>query len=223
MRQITITIDGPVASGKGITAKLVAEKLQYRYLDTGALYRAIAFHLLNHGIESIHDISLILNSFDSLNIEFTIQGDTVVNNQVVNDEIRSPRVSKYSSVFAVVPEVRAFCDKIQKALVADGGWVMDGRDSGSVVAPHAELKIYLDCEVNERARRRALDRNVTDPKGIEEIKQEIIERDTRDMSTERGDAQLRVLPEATVVDTTQLTIDQQVEIIYQMALEKISE
>ncbi len=103
-----------------------------------------------------------------------------------------------------------------------GGWVLDGRDSGSVVAPYAELKIYLDCDINERARRRALDQGITDEQGIAEIKKSIEERDERDRGISRGQAQLRILPDAIVVDTTSITIQEQVDIIYRLAQDKLA-
>lgn len=222
MQKITITIDGPVASGKGITARLVAEQLNYRYLDTGALYRTVALHMLHHNV-SASDLDTIVSLLPTMQIEFDTAGHTHLNGTDVSEEIRSEEVSKNSALFSPIPQVRAFLDEVQKQMIQGGGWVMDGRDSGSVVAPQAELKIYLDCDVDIRAQRRALDRGITDPVGIEEIKQEIMVRDEQDRDPGRGKAQLRVLPESIVVDTSNTTIPEQVEIIVNLAQEKINQ
>ncbi len=122
MKKITVTIDGPVASGKGITARTLAQKMAYRYLDTGALYRALAMHLLQQGIESVEGREKIKEALQDVHIEFSEAGETFLNGVEVSTEIRSPRVATYASIFSVVPEIRAFLDTLQGQLI-EGGWM----------------------------------------------------------------------------------------------------
>lgn len=216
MKKLIIAIDGPSASGKSTTARLVAEKLGYTYIDTGAMYRAAALAWLRTGLD-VNDAnaSRIMNN---INIELrrTALGQrTYLNGEDVSEEIRTPAITKLVSPVSALALVREILVEQQRALGDVGAVVMDGRDIGTVVFPNADLKIYLIASINARAERRAKELS---GKGIqlsfEEISRQLTERDAYDSS--RAISPLRKADDAIEIDTTLLTIDQQVERIIQL-------
>lgn len=220
--KIRIAIDGPAASGKSTTARLLAKKLSYLYIDTGAMYRAATLSVLRAGID-IHDEQAVVEHVKKIKISLKIIDGvqrTFLNGENVSGLIRTPEINQVISVISSYPGVRQVLIEQQRQLAREGGVVMDGRDIGTVVLPDAELKVFLVASLEERARRRQLD---LERRGIqmdlEEIKKEIARRDELDSS--RSAAPLKKAADARQLDTTHLTIKQQVEIIYQWALEKI--
>ena len=203
-----ITIDGPSASGKGTIAQRVAQRLGYHYLDSGALYRLIAWAGLKAGIGE-DDEAALAHLADTLDVRF--DGEDVYNNQkLVTNEIRSEAVSAAASRVAALPAVRHALLARQRAFRQAPGLVADGRDMGSVVFPDATLKIYLTANAQERAERRykqligkGMDANMT------ALLQDIQARDQRDSA--RAVAPLRKSDDASVLDTTALDIEDAVE------------
>ncbi|MCX8029513.1 MAG: (d)CMP kinase [Brevinematales bacterium] len=203
--QDVITIDGPVGVGKSTVAKALARKLGYTYLDTGAMYRAFSLKLLRNGI-STDDIEGILQLINSTFIDF--DGEKVfLDGEDVSSLIRSKEVEKIVSKVASISQVRKFIVSLQRNMSKKGKVVMEGRDCGTVVAPDARYKFYLDASLEERASRRLRDekysnRNVS----IEDVKREIELRDRIDST--REDSPLRVPDGAIVINTDNMSIEE---------------
>ncbi len=204
MRRV-IAIDGPSGSGKTTIAKLIARELGYSYLDTGALYRAIAFSLREQHIEPSDSDERIRDVLSETVVLFK-NGRVCLNDQDVTDYIRSREIDHYSSVFSVRKIVRDFLLDFQRKAVLHDDLVVEGRDTTTVVFPDAGKKIFLDASVEERARRRYLQykgRGID--MSMEEAVQSITERDKRDAS--RDIAPLMRAPDALLIDSSNLTID----------------
>lgn len=219
---LIIAIDGPAGSGKSTTARFVAQKLKYIYIDTGAMYRAVALAWLESGLE--YEETLINSLMEEIKIELKQgpQGQIVLlNSRDVSKEIRQPEVTKYSSPISAFAYVREKLVALQREIGKDGAVVMDGRDIGTVVFPDAELKIFLVAKVEARAERR---RKEMLTKGIEEPLETIIEaiktRDNNDSTREISP--LRKAEDAIELDTTELSIDEQCKFVIDKALEIIS-
>jgi CMP/dCMP kinase len=218
--KITIAIDGPAASGKSTTARILAQKLGYIYVDSGAMYRAATLACIQAGI-NIDDEPSVTRFVEKIKITIKAHPSgqqTYINDQDVTHLIRSPRVNEVISVISAYPGVRACLVRMQRQLAEEGGVVMDGRDIGTVVLPDADLKVFMVASIQERARRRlkelqAQGEEVT----LEEVEAEISQRDRLDSS--RNTAPLKMADDARPLDTSQLTIDGQVAIIEQWAKE----
>src|SRR5262245_34670904 len=154
VRRLIIAIDGPSGAGKGTVARTVAARLSYRHIDTGAMYRAIAW-LAGHDGLDLQDEALVADLAGAATLE--VNSIVRVNGHDVTSAIRTPEMDRAAAVVARHPKVRAALVKRQRSYGQDGGVVMEGRDIGSVVFPDADVKIYLDASPNERARRRATD------------------------------------------------------------------
>ncbi|MHB2152812.1 (d)CMP kinase [Calditrichota bacterium GD2] len=221
-QKIRIAIDGPAASGKSTTARLLAQKLGYLYIDTGAMYRAATLSVLRAGID-VHDEQAVVDHVRNIKISLKIVDGiqrTFLNDEDVSDQIRTPQINQIISVISSYPGVREVLIEQQRELAKEGGVVMDGRDIGTVVLPDAELKVFLVASIKERARRRQLDLERQGIKmDLKAIEQEIAKRDKLDSS--RAQSPLKKAEDARELDTTNLTIKEQVEIIYRWALEKI--
>lgn len=223
-KKIVIAIDGPAASGKSTTAKLLAKKLGYIYIDTGAMYRAFTLKALSENLlESLLVDEVLLNRFvANTNIRLS---DTQVwlDERDVTADIRSNEVSKFVSKISAQKAVREKLSAIQKKLGEAKGVVMDGRDIGTAIFPNAELKIYMMASAHERAKRRYAElkaQNADLDVSLDALEAEIKQRDEEDMN--RAVSPLRKADDAVVLDTSSLTIEEQVERIYQLALEKIN-
>lgn len=221
-KKIVIAIDGPAGSGKSTTAKLLARKLGYNYIDTGAMYRAVTLYWLRKNLPL--DEEIVCNLLDEITIDLSTVNDNLkifLNGEDVSEEIRLPDVTKFVSPISTYKCVREFLVEQQRKIGKDGGVVMDGRDIGTVVFPNAELKIYLVASVEERVRRRLLELK---QKGLDisedDVRKQIIERDKIDSTREHSP--LKKADDAIEIDTTNLTIEEQVEKIFQLALERIN-
>ncbi|MCS6988567.1 MAG: (d)CMP kinase [Chloroherpetonaceae bacterium] len=225
MKKIVIAIDGPAASGKSTTAKLLAQKLGYVYIDTGAMYRAFALKALTQDVlERLQTDEAFLRQFvDSTDVRLS-ESSVWLDGKDVTTEIRTNDVSKSVSKVSALKAVREKLSAIQKKLGEAKGVVMDGRDIGTAIFPNAELKIYMLASVQERAKRRYAElkaKNAELGVTIEELEAEIRRRDEEDMN--RAVSPLRKADDAIELDTSALTIEEQVERIYKLALEKIND
>ena len=219
---INIAIDGPAGAGKSTIAKQVAAKKGYIYVDTGAMYRAMALYLYRNGIDADDSaaISSRCNEPD-ITIEYRDGVQVVLlDGENVNSLLRTPQVSDMASRSSVNPDVRAKLLSLQQELARKENVVMDGRDIGTVVLPNAQVKIFLTASVAVRAQRRYLELLEKGEKAeLSEITAQIIERDERDMN--RLVAPLKQAEDAVLVDTSDLTIDQVVARILAIIDEKI--
>ncbi len=221
LRPIRIAIDGPAASGKGTVARAVAAALGYRYLDTGAMYRAVAVVARERGL-SLRDEAAVAAIAREISIDFRWTGEQariLVDGRDRSDDIRTQQAGEGASAVAVHPAVRSAMVAQQQALAAAGGVVVDGRDIGTVVLPDAELKIYLDASLQERARRRWAELVA---KGVDvaldDVADEVRRRDLQDSS--RASGPLRQADDAVAVDTTRLTPDAVLVEILTLAAER---
>jgi cytidylate kinase len=198
-REPVITIDGPAGAGKSTVAREVARRLGFRLVDTGALYRALAWAVARAGVATT-DAGALRALLARTTVELV--GDRVlVNGQDVTGEIRAPEISMLTSRLTVLPALREKMTPIQQSLAAAGGVVLEGRDTGTVVCPDAEVKIYLDADLSERARRRERELAARGTAAdYESVKAEMAERDRQD--TERAIAPLRKPADAISVDST---------------------
>lgn len=206
-----VAMDGPAAAGKSTTARAVAVHLGFLYIDTGALYRALALKVLEEGI-SPDDPEQVLQCVCETELVLSGSGDhprVHMDGRDVSDAIRTPQVSEMASRLAAQPGVRRRLVEIQRALREQGPLVGEGRDLGTVVFPDADVKIYIDADADTRARRRYRELHEHGmPVTLDDVREEIDRRDRRDR--ERDDSPLRVAADATVVDTTGMDIDEQV-------------
>ena len=219
-KRVVIAIDGPAGAGKSTLAKRVAAKLGYVYINSGAMYRAIALWALRIGTEmsDMHRLGQLANE---ATLELTADGRTILNGEDVSEAIREPRVSNAASKVSVVPEVRRALLAVQRAMAEKTSVVMEGRDIGSVVFPGAEVKIFLDAEPGVRAHRRTAEFQQSGQVAQRsEIEADILLRDRRDR--ERKEAPLLQAPDAQLVDTTGLDIEEVEEIVLKIVRAKVS-
>ncbi|MYL48448.1 (d)CMP kinase [Halobacillus litoralis] len=221
MNTMTIAIDGPAAAGKSTVAKKVAEKLSFIYVDTGAMYRALTWKALKHGVSLEDEAGLArLLSQSDLNLVQSEEGQRVILDQRdVSEEIRTAEVTNQVSIVAKHKNVREEMVQRQQELVKDKGVVMDGRDIGTHVLPDAEVKIFMIASVEERAERRHkenLDKGF--PSDLKQLKEEIRKRD--EIDSNREIAPLVKAEDAIEIDTTSMNIDEVVEGILNIVNEK---
>jgi len=213
MADLTITIDGPAASGKSTVARLLAEKLNASFLDTGAMYRAVTLAAMQAGVD-LKDQQKLLDIVRDCEIEFSTADDRTtvcLDNVDVTDHIRDPEVTANARYIAGAPDVRAELVRMQRQFAAGREKVVtEGRDQGTVAFADADVKFFLTADPAERARRRQADLNVGDDnQGLEQIRKAIEKRDESDRN--RAVGPLKPAADAIVVDTTALTIGEVVE------------
>ena len=219
MNYLSIAIDGPSGSGKSTLAKMLANSLGFIYLDTGAIYRAVALYVSRAGFDpgDEAETTALLDQCEEIHFGHVGNEQKVFfNDEDVSEEIRSPEVSIWASFVAAYPAVRAFLLERQREFARRCNVVMDGRDIGTVVLPDASLKIFLNATAERRAERRHLELKKRGVKvSFEEVLQDIVERDERDMSREISP--LRQAADAFLVDSTELDLAQTHEMMLQLA------
>lgn len=219
---INVAIDGPAGAGKSTIAKKLAKELDYIYVDTGAMYRAMALYMIEQKTDIQH-MDAVRSACDAITIDIRYsdgEQQVILNGRNVNDFIRTEAVSEMSSKISAIPEVRAKLLSVQRSLAAASNVIMDGRDIGTHVLPNADVKVFLTADAHVRAQRRYEEFTA---KGInctlENVEREVIERDERDMN--RAIAPLKQAEDAVRVDTSQMNIDEVVNCLRQLILDRI--
>ncbi|MCM1524562.1 MAG: (d)CMP kinase [Ruminococcus sp.] len=214
---INIAIDGPAGAGKSTVARMAAARLGFIYVDTGAMYRAAALYCLEQGAD-IHDEEQICAQLPRINTELVYENGvqkTLLNGEDVSEKIRTPEVSAAVSAVSAVPRVRELMADMQKKTAERENVIMDGRDIGTAVLPHAQLKIFLTASPEERARRRYAElARKPDAPSYDEVLRDIVKRDYDD--SHRAASPLKQAEDAVLCDTTELTLEQAAEKITRM-------
>ncbi len=214
--KINIAIDGPGAAGKSTIAKCLAKKLNYVHLDTGAMYRSTAYKALQNHI-SLEDEEAVCKMLENTKIQLATDGSIFLDGEDVSDKIRTNEMSLAASLVSKLAKVRRMLVERQQEMAKEKGFIMDGRDIGTVVLTDAEVKIYMTASPMARAKRR-YDQNIAKniPTGsIEEIAREIAERDLQDMT--RENSPLKKADDAVEIDTSDMSIEEVTERIYSLA------
>lgn len=220
---INIAIDGPAGAGKSTIARRAAAELGFIYVDTGALYRSIAYYCISRGID-VKDKSAVVSMLPEITPELKFMDKVqhvFVNGTDVSDKIRTPEVSMGASAVSAYPEVRAFLFDLQRRIAAENNVIMDGRDIGTVVLPHAQLKIFLTASPEARADRRYAElKDKENAPSYEQVLADIIKRDKDD--SEREISPLRQAENAVLCDTTSLTLEESISTVIGMIKDTIS-
>jgi len=207
---ISIAIDGPSGAGKSTLARRLATTLRFLYVDTGAIYRTIAYYAYANHLDPA-DEAAVLAALPDIRIELCHDAEglqrMILNGEDVTDAIRLPQISQYASVVSAYPGVRAFLLEMQRDFARKGSVIMDGRDIGTVVLPQADVKVFLTASPEARARRRCLELEQRGtPEPFDQVLSEIQQRDWDD--SHRETAPLRRAEDAVVVDTTELNFEE---------------
>lgn len=213
-----ITIDGPSGAGKSTIAKLIADKLGFKYLDTGAMYRAVTLYMIENQVD-IKNEEEVINALNKLNIGFDSNYRIYLDSQDITEDIRKEKVVKFVSEVSAISSVRRKMVDLQRDIAKEDNYILDGRDAGSVVFPNADYKFYLEASLEERAKRRykeELSKEVDI--SFEAVKESIKKRDKYDSN--RKDSPLVVPENAIIIDTTNMTIDEVAEEITDIFLNK---
>ena len=221
MKKISIAIDGPSAAGKSTIAKIVAKKLDYVYIDTGAMYRCVGYYCLENNVD-LHDENAVTQALDNIKIEMNSANQVFLNQEDVSAKIRHDRISMAASVVSTYQEVRNFLVLQQRQMASQGGVILDGRDIGTVVLPDAQLKIYQVASSKTRAKRRYLE-NLQ--RGLEAdldtLQKEIEQRDYQDMH--RKISPLKKADDAIEIDTSDLSLEEVVDKVMELVIQKQKE
>lgn len=217
-RPITIALDGYSSTGKSTMARHLAKVTGYRYVDSGAMYRAVTLYAMRHGMmkpDGTPDVAALVAALPSISIDFEVNGDrqsTLLNGENVERDIRTLEVSNHVSPVAAIPEVRHALVAMQQAMGRDGGIVMDGRDIGPTVFPDAELKVFVTASPETRARRRYDELKAKgDDVTFDEVLANVVNRDHIDET--REESPLRRAEDAVLLDNSDMTIEQQNEFL----------
>lgn len=223
MEFVNIAIDGPSGAGKSTIAKLIANKLKYVYIDTGAMYRAVALKMINLGIDIKNDENSVIAALDdtTVDISYSDEGQLIYLDSVdVTSKIRTPEVSMAASSVAVIKEVRLKLVELQRILAKKNNCIMDGRDIGTYVLPDANVKIFLTASAEVRAKRR-YDELIEKGQNVsyEDVLCDMIKRDKND--SERSFAPLKPASDSIIIDTSEKNLKQAVRIIKNVILDEI--
>ena len=220
--KIAVAIDGPAGAGKSSISKIVAKKLGYLYIDTGAMYRSVTWAVLHNHID-VNNQKAVEALLPDLDLTMEASDDSCkvfIAGQDVTDFIRTPQVNNAVSIVASYKGVRQYLVERQRLMAEAGGVILDGRDIGSVVLPNAELKIYLTASVEARAMRRYLEvKGTVNEQTLEDIKDSVMQRD--DMDKNRKESPLIQVEDAVLVDSSEMTFDETVEHILHLVQERI--
>lgn len=216
-----VAVDGTAGSGKGTITKIIAERLNLVSIDTGAMYRCVALECINQNINytEIEKIKEVLKNIDiELKKENNLQ-IVILNGKDVTREIRTPEIDAVVAKFAAIKEVRDKITPIQRKMGENSDIIMEGRDIGTVVFPHADVKVFLDCSVEERAKRRY---KQDLEKGIQTTYEEVLEsiKERHKLETEREIAPLVQAPDAVYIDSTNMTIEEETNAVIKVIEEK---
>lgn len=220
-KKLSIAIDGPAAAGKSTIAKEIAKLYHYTYIDTGAMYRSVAYHTKKKAIDW-DDKEAVVASLEDFVLTLNNDGKVYLNGEDITLAIRQNDISIGASRVSQYPEVRNYLVSLQQAMASEGGVVLDGRDIGTVVLPSADLKIYQIASVEARALRRHqenLDKGI--PSNLEEIQKEIEQRDYDDMH--RQASPLRKADDAIELDTSSLSINEVLREVQKLINQKLEE
>ena len=218
---IAVAIDGPVGAGKSSIARQAAKKLDFIYVDTGAMYRGIGLYTVRKGVGT-KDTGAVISLLPEIELDIKIIDGTqrvFLNGEDVSEDIRLPEISMAASDVSAIPEVRAFLLDLQRGFAKTNNVIMDGRDIGTVILPDAEVKIYLTADAEVRAKRR-YDELIAKGKDVkyEDVLADLNQRDYNDMH--RVIAPLKVADDAVIADTTELDFEQSCELIAKIIKEK---
>lgn len=217
--RLLVAIDGPAGAGKSTVARGISQRLGVNYIDTGAMYRGLAWKILRNGIDikDKHRLSIFLSS----TLISMDQGQLFLDGKKITEAIRTPDVSVWASRIAKVPEIRLFLVQKQQEIAQNQSVVMDGRDIGTIVLPQADVKIFLTASIHQRAMRRyeELKEKGIDVK-IEDLQKEIDDRDRADSTREI--APLRQANDAILIDTTDKSIKEVIQVIYGYCVKKLA-
>lgn len=220
--KIAVAVDGPAGAGKSSISKIVAKKLGYLYIDTGAMYRSVTWAVLHNHID-INDQKAVEALLPELDLTMEASEDSCkvfIAGRDVTDFIRTPQVNNSVSIVASYKGVRQYLVERQRLMAKAGGVILDGRDIGSVVLPNADLKIYLTASVEARAMRRYLEvQGTSNEQTLEDIKDSVMQRD--DMDKNRKESPLIQVEDAVLVDSSNMTFDETVEHILYLVQERI--
>ncbi len=222
MSFVSVAIDGPAGAGKSTIARQIAGQLGYLYVDTGAIYRTVGLYALRKGVDP-HSKGEVVSLLDGLQVRMKVEADGIqhmyLDGEDVTNQIREPEISRYASAVSALPPVRAFLLEMQRELAETQNVVMDGRDIGTVVLPHATVKIFLTASPEVRAMRRWKElqqRGICDR--YEDVLRDVIQRDYDD--SHREIAPLRQAEDAVLADTSDLNLEESVALLLNIVKER---
>lgn len=213
MKKLLITIDGPAGAGKTTVSRALADRLGYRYIDTGALYRGVALAVKTKGINPQNDADL-KRLCNELELALVVNDDglrLISNGQDISDRIRTPEITMLASAVSARPVVREYLLELQKDMGSEKAAVFEGRDMGTVVFPQADVKYFLDASTRKRAKRRFDELKSKSSQTLDEVEREIQQRDQNDST--RQVAPLKPARDAILIDSTDLTVEQVVKVM----------
>jgi len=220
MKKLLITIDGPAGAGKTTVSRALADRLGYRYIDTGALYRGVALAAKTQGIDPLIDADL-KQLCEGLELAFVVADDglrLISDGQDITTRIRTPEITMLASAVSARPVARDYLLDLQKDMGSEKAAVFEGRDMGTVVFPTADVKFFLDASARKRAERRFDEFNSDISQTLDEVQRDIQQRDQNDSTREV--APLKPAPDAIIIDSTELTVAQVVDLMVSHITEK---